>query len=97
MLAHNAGPLDSATLPGQLFPGVPGFVPEDFHLVRDGTTWRKPADYPNYQNEWQVLNRNPFAWDIAQEVPSNVSFNPTGTAEGQTFPNRRPRPKLPRK
>ena len=86
VMAHNAGPLDSATLPGQLFTGVPGFVPEDFHIVRDGTTWRKPADYPNYQNEWEVLNRNPFAWDIAQEVPSNVSFNPTGTAEGQTFP-----------
>ncbi len=86
VMAHNAGPLDSATQPGQLFPGVPGFVPEDFHLVRDGTTWRKPADYPDYTNEWEVLNRNPFAWDIAQEVPNNVSFNPTGTAEAQTFP-----------
>lgn len=86
VMAHNAGPLDSATQPGELFPGAPGFVPEDFHLVRDGTTWRKPADYPDYSNEWEVLNRNPFAWDIAQEVPNNVSFNPTGIAEGQTFP-----------
>ncbi|MES2924789.1 MAG: alpha-amylase family glycosyl hydrolase [Verrucomicrobiota bacterium] len=86
VMAHNAGPLDSATQPGQLFPGVPGFVPEDFHIVRDGTTWRKPADYPDYENEWEVLNRNPFAWDIAQEGPNNASFNPTGTAEGQTFP-----------
>jgi glycosidase len=86
VMAHNAGPLDSATQPGQLFPEVPGFVPEDFHLVRDGTTWRKPADYPDYTNEWEVLNRNPFAWDIAQEVPNNVSFNPTGITEGATFP-----------
>jgi glycosidase len=86
VMAHNAGPLDSGTEPGELFPGAPGFVPEDFHLVRDGTKWRKPADYPDYTNEWEVLNRNPFAWDIAQEVPNNVSFNPTGTAEGQTFP-----------
>jgi glycosidase len=86
VMAHNAGPLDPATEPGELFPGVPGFVPEDFHLVRDGTTWRKPADYPDYQNEWEVLNRNPFAWDIAQELPDNVSFNPNGTLEGATFP-----------
>lgn len=86
VMAHNAGPLDSATEPGHLFPGAPGFVPEDFHIVRDGKTWRKPADYPDYQNEWEVLNRNPFAWDIAQELPENVSFNPTGTAEGQTYP-----------
>ncbi len=86
VMAHNAGPLTSSTQPGQLFPQIPGFVPEDFHIVRDGATWRKPADYPDYQNEWEVLNRNPFAWDIAQEVPNNVSFNPTGIAEGQTFP-----------
>ena len=86
VMAHNAGPLDPATEPGHLFPGAPGFVPEDFHLVRDGATWRKPADYPDYQNEWEVLNRNPFAWDIAQELPENVSFNPTGTAEGHTYP-----------
>lgn len=85
VMAHNAGPLDSATQPGQLFPNIPGFVPEDFHIVRDGTNWRKPADYPDYQNEWEVLNRNPFAWDIAQESP-NTSFNPTGTLEGQDFP-----------
>ena len=67
----------AASDPGELLPGVPGFVPEDFHLVRepDGR-WRKPADWPNWQNEWEVLNRNPFAWDIAQEVPENVSFNP---------------------
>jgi len=86
VMAHNAGPLDSATTPGTLFPNIPGFVPEDFHIVRDGTNWRKPADYPDYNNEWEVLNRNPFAWDIAQELPENVSFNPTGTAEAHTYP-----------
>lgn len=87
VMAHNAGPLDKNTNPGNLFPGIPGFVPEDFHLVRepDGT-WRKPADWPNWNDEWQVLNRNPFAWDIANEHPQNVSFNPNGTAEAYTYP-----------
>ncbi len=87
VMAHNAGPLDKNTNPGQLLPGVPGFVPEDFHLVRESNgTWRKAADWPNWLDEWQVLNRNPFAWDIAQESPQNVSFNPTGTQEGHTYP-----------
>lgn len=87
VMAHNAGPLDKNTDPGELLPGVPGFVPEDFHLVRESNgTWRKAADWPNWQDEWQVLNRNPFAWDIAQESPQNVSFNPNGTAEGHTYP-----------
>ncbi|MCB1131455.1 MAG: hypothetical protein KDN05_10030, partial [Verrucomicrobiae bacterium] len=84
--AHNAGPLDKNTGPGTLLPGIPGFVPEDFHLVREANgTWRKAADWPNWQDEWQVLNRNPFAWDIAQEQPQNVSFNPNGTQEGHTY------------
>jgi hypothetical protein len=87
VMAHNAGPLDRETDPGELFPGVPGFVPEDFHLVREADgTWRKAADWPNWNDEWQVLNRNPFAWDIAQEGPQNVSFNPNGTGEGFSFP-----------
>ncbi len=86
VMAHNAGPLDRHTEPGELFPEVPGFVPEDFHIVREANgQWRKPADWPDWQDEWQVLNRNPFAWDIAQESP-NVSFNPNGTAEGHTYP-----------
>ncbi len=33
VMAHSAGPLDDVP-PGTLLPGVPGFVPEDFHLVR---------------------------------------------------------------
>ena len=87
VMAHNAGPLDKNTDPGEIFPGIPGFVPEDFHLVRESDgTWRKAADWPNWQDEWQVLNRNPFAWDIANEHPQNVSFNPNGTAEANTYP-----------
>ncbi|MFO1492259.1 MAG: hypothetical protein U1F87_15410 [Kiritimatiellia bacterium] len=86
VMAHNAGPLDKNTNPGNLFPGIPGFVPEDFHIVREADgTWRKPGDWPNWQDEWQVLNRNPFAWDIANEHPTNVSFNPSGTAEAHTY------------
>ena len=86
VMAHNAGPLDKNTDPGNLFPGIPGFVPEDFHIVRDNGNWRKPADWPNWQDEWQVLNRNPFAWDIAQESGQNISFNPNGTQEAHTYP-----------
>lgn len=84
IMAHNAGPLDDVP-PGTLFPGIPGFVPEDFHLVkRTGGGWRKATDSIDYNDEWQVLNRNPFAWDIAQENP-NTSFNPTGQAEGNDY------------
>ncbi|MES2922234.1 MAG: hypothetical protein V4819_11850 [Verrucomicrobiota bacterium] len=85
VMAHNAGPL--ADVPaGTLLPGVPGFVPEDFHLVRKtGGGWRKASDSVDYNNEWQVLNRNPFAWDIAQESP-NTSFDPAGQTEGLDYP-----------
>lgn len=89
VMAHTGGPLDSNVQPGQLFPGIPGFVPEDFHIVRDPTNnvWKKPADWPNWNDEWQVLYRNPFAWDLALESgTNNLSFNPTGLTEGQTFP-----------
>ncbi len=85
VMAHNAGPLDDVPA-GTLFPGVPGFVPEDFHLVRRfGGGWRKASDSVDYNDEWQVLNRNPFAWDIAQEDP-NTSFDPTGGSEGLDYP-----------
>lgn len=84
--AHNAGPLDSATTAGTLFPGLKGFVPEDFHLVRRNGGWAKASDSVDYNDEWQVLNRNPFAWDIAQEFPVNTSFNPTGSAENNDYP-----------
>jgi hypothetical protein len=84
VMAHNGGPLDPV-LPGQFLPQIPGFVPEDFHFVWDVNRWRKASDSINYNDEWQVLNRNPFAWDIAQEDP-NTSFNPTGTGENQDYP-----------
>jgi glycosidase len=85
VMAHSAGPLDDVP-PGTLLPGAPGFVPEDFHLVRrEGGGWRKASDSVNYNDEWQVLNRNPFAWDIAQESP-NISFDANGQTEGVTHP-----------
>lgn len=84
VMAHNGGPLGN-TAPGNLFPDVPGFVPEDFHLVRnEGGGWRKASDSVNWNDEWQVLNRNPFAWDIAHESP-NTSFDPDGQAEGRDY------------
>ena len=85
VMAHTAGPLDNVSA-GTLFPGIPGFVPEDFHLVRkSGGGWRKASDSVDYNDEWQVLNRNPFAWDIAQENP-NTSFDPVGQTEGLDYP-----------
>jgi glycosidase len=85
VMAHNGGPLDNVPA-GTLFPGIPGFVPEDFHLVRkSGGGWRKANDSIDYNDEWQVLNRNPFAWDIAQEN-TNTSFDPVGQQEGLDYP-----------
>ena len=88
VMAHNAGPLDDVA-PGVLFPNMPGFVPQDFHLVRQSVNppkgWKKASDSIDYNDEWQVLNRNPFAWDIAQESP-NVSFDPAGQTEGLSYP-----------
>lgn len=83
VMAHTAGPLDPVA-PGTLLPGVPGFVPEDMHLGWNGSNWQKFADYPDYNDEWQVLNRNPFAWDIAQENP-NTSFDNDGLVEDSDF------------
>lgn len=86
VMAHNAGHLDSATQPGELFPDVPGFVPQDFHIGWNGSGWQKFADWPDWQNEWEVLNRNPFAWDIANENGDNKSFDANGLLEGSTYP-----------
>jgi hypothetical protein len=83
--AHNGGPLDNVAA-STLLPQVPGFVPEDFHLVRKtGGGWKKATDSIDYNDEWQVLHRNPFGWDIAYESP-NTSFDPTGMTEGLDFP-----------
>ncbi len=85
VMAHSAGPLDAVAV-HTLFPGIPGFVPEDFHLVKKvGGGWRKASDSIDYNDEWQVLNRNPFAWDIAQEDP-NTSFDPVGQTENLDYP-----------
>ncbi len=85
IMAHNGGPLDDVPA-GTLFPSIPGFVPQDFHLVRKtGGGWRKAVDSVDWNDEWQVLNRNPFAWDIAQEEP-NTSFDATGQSEGVDHP-----------
>ncbi|MGI8603532.1 MAG: hypothetical protein ACR2OZ_11115 [Verrucomicrobiales bacterium] len=85
VMAHTGGPLDNVPA-GTLFPSQHGFVPEDFHLVRRSSGgWRKASDAINYNDEWQVLNRNPFAWDIAQEDP-NTSFDPIAQQEGNDYP-----------
>lgn len=44
-----------------------GFVPADFHLVRreDGTYYK--YDWPDWDDEWQVLYFNPFSWDISTD------------------------------
>jgi hypothetical protein len=84
VMAHNAGGLDADKQAGELFDSLPGFVPEDFHIGWNGTGWQKFADWPDWNNEWEVLNRNPFAWDIAQESGNNVSFDALGLLEGAT-------------
>jgi glycosidase len=84
VMAHNGGPIPGydENTPTTV---QPGFAPEDFHLLRrpDGT-FRKShnSDDVNYDDEWQLLNRNQFAIDIAQENP-NTSF---GANENDDFP-----------
>ena len=84
VMAHSAGSLGNTPV-GTLIPGVPGYVPQDFHLGKRNGYWSKFSDSVDYNDEWQVLNRNPFAWDIAQENP-NTSFDPNGTAENNDYP-----------
>lgn len=82
VMAHNGGPIPGSD-ENTSVNAQPGFVPEDFHLLRrpDGT-FHKPSDDVNYADEWQSLNRNQFAIDIAQENP-NTSF---GANENDDFP-----------
>jgi glycosidase len=79
VMAHNGGPMPEGP-PGTLSPI--GFVPEDFHFIRTSETTYRTPDWPDYNNEWEVLNRNPFGQDIAQENP-NTSF---GWNEGDDYP-----------
>jgi glycosidase len=62
----------------------PGLVPEDFHLrVTEDGFYRKWDNVSNWNDAWQVQNRN-FSdlIDIAQETP-NANF---GRTEGSTHP-----------
>jgi hypothetical protein len=83
VMAHNGGgiPGYDENTPIDL---QPGFVPEDFHLLMrpDGTFRKMGGDGMNWEDEWQILNRNPFGLDIAHESP-NTSF---GSYEGAQFP-----------
>ena len=79
VMAHNGGPMSSG-VPGTLQPN--GFVPEDFHLRWTSTTTYENWGWPNWSDEWQVLNRNPFGQDIAQEGSYNTSF---GWNEGDHY------------
>ena len=82
VMAHNGGSIPGYDENTSIY-CQPGFVPEDFHLlVRADGTFRKMPEWPTWSDEWQVLNRNPFGIDIAQESP-NTSF---GSYEGATFP-----------
>jgi glycosidase len=78
VMAHNGGPMMEGA-PGTL--NDIGFVPEDFHLIRTSDTTYQNPDWPTWSDEWQVLNRNPFGQDIAQEDP-NDSF---GWSEGDDY------------
>ena len=78
VMAHNGGPMSSGA-PGTL--QANGFVPEDFHLRRTSETTYENYGWPNWSDEWQVLNRNPFGQDIAHESP-NDSF---GWSEGDNY------------
>jgi len=79
VMAHNGGPMPVGP-PGTL--QANGFVPEDFHLKRLSETNYAGFGWPTWTDEWQVLNRNPFGQDIAQENP-NTSF---GYTENTDFP-----------
>lgn len=79
VMAHNGGPMSSGA-PGTL--QANGFVPEDFHLRRTSDTTYENYGWPDWNDEWQVLNRNPFGQDIAHENP-NTSF---GWNENDDYP-----------
>lgn len=83
VMAHNGGPIPGYDANTSIYV-QPGFVPEDFHMiVRPDGTYRKNFEgWPNFDDEWQVLNTNPFGVDIAHENP-NTSFGPN---LGDQFP-----------
>ncbi len=79
VMAHNGGPMSSGA-PGTL--QANGFVPEDFHLKWTSGATYENWGWPTWSDEWQVLNRNPFGQDIAQESDYNTSF---GYTEGDHY------------
>lgn len=89
VMAHNGGPLPGYDENTSIY-AQPGFVPEDFHLIvrPDGTYRKAPsADSINYQDEWQVLYRNPFGLDLALENVGGDNMNRSfGATEGSFFP-----------
>jgi len=83
VMAHNGGPIPGSDENTSIY-AQPGFVPEDFHLQRtsDGYFRNWPGIEWEKNDEWQILNRNPFGQDIAHENP-NTSF---GLNENDDFP-----------
>ncbi|HJT82694.1 MAG TPA: alpha-amylase family glycosyl hydrolase, partial [Chthoniobacterales bacterium] len=85
IMNHNAFdvPGFNASTPIDIYPGL---VPEDFHLrlTQEGF-YRKWDNIANWNDAWQVMNRN-FSdlIDLAQE-PGTTNFN-FGASEGSTFP-----------
>ena len=84
VMAHNGGSTPGYDENTSIYT-QPGFVPEDFHLIRTPAGFYRRPPKGDYTDEWQVLNRNEFGLDIAQEDP-NTSF---GDYEGMSFPKYR--------
>ena len=85
-MAHNAGPLDNVPAGHAVSRRCRVLCRRIFTSCgKPGGGWKKASDSIDYNDEWQVLNRNPFAWDIAQEDP-NTSFDPVGQTENLDYP-----------
>jgi len=87
IMAHNGGPLPTTTTSVL---SVNGFVPEDFHLLYDGNdhSYKSPG-WPDWNDEWQVLHRNPFGADIAHEMEESGGNDHNGSFgwnEGDWYP-----------
>ena len=85
IMNHNAFdvPGFNASTPIDIYPGL---VPEDFHLLQTQEGFfRKGDNIANWNDSWQVMNRN-FSdlIDLAQE-PGTTNNN-FGPSEGSTFP-----------
>ena len=83
VMAHNGGPIPGSDENTSIY-AQPGFVPGDFHLQKtsDGYYRNWPGIEWEKNDEWQILNRNPYGQDIDHENP-NTSF---GLNENDDFP-----------